>query len=98
MGILQNPKLLYFIRILQFVLSIIFLILICYSGTHRQWWTNINGALALGGDALPVAPFYIPPMTNLHSYNQHRYSSSLRLQHLLPPPSHGRPVSQVKDS
>ncbi|KAL8639663.1 MAG: hypothetical protein Q9226_008846 [Calogaya cf. arnoldii] len=48
MSILSNPKLLYFIRIGQLLLGIAFLILICYDGTHRAWWNNINGPLAVG--------------------------------------------------
>ena len=49
---LSHPKLLYFTRILQLLLAIAFLILICYCGTHRGWWTNINGPLAVGGTSL----------------------------------------------
>lgn len=49
MGVLSNPKLPYFVRIAQLVLSIGFLILISYAGTHRGWWKDINGALAVGG-------------------------------------------------
>ncbi|KAL8852434.1 MAG: hypothetical protein Q9221_002664 [Calogaya cf. arnoldii] len=48
MSILGNPKLLYFIRIAQLLLGIVFLVLICYDGTHRAWWNNINGPLAVG--------------------------------------------------
>ena len=49
MGFLSNPKLPYFVRIGQLAIAIGFLILICYSGTHRGWWRNINGAIAVGG-------------------------------------------------
>ena len=49
MGLLSNPKLPYFVRIAQLLLSIGFLILISYAGTHRGWWKGINGALAVGG-------------------------------------------------
>ncbi|KAL8998403.1 MAG: hypothetical protein Q9169_002531 [Polycauliona sp. 2 TL-2023] len=48
MSILGNPKLLYFIRIAQLLLGLVFLVLICYDGTHRAWWTSINGPLAVG--------------------------------------------------
>ena len=48
MSFLSNPKTLYFTRIAQFLFSAGFLILICYSGTHRGWWTSINGPLAVG--------------------------------------------------
>ncbi|MCJ1262333.1 hypothetical protein MMC22_002203 [Lobaria immixta] len=48
MGLFSNPKLPYFVRIAQLLLSIGFLILICYAGTHRGWWKEINGALAIG--------------------------------------------------
>ncbi|KAL8943721.1 MAG: hypothetical protein Q9211_000892 [Gyalolechia sp. 1 TL-2023] len=48
MSILGNPKVLYFTRIAQLVLAIIFLVLLCYGGTHRAWWRNINGPLAVG--------------------------------------------------
>ncbi|KAL8935628.1 MAG: hypothetical protein Q9216_005334, partial [Gyalolechia sp. 2 TL-2023] len=48
MSILGNPKILYFTRIAQLVLGIVFLVLICYDGTHRAWWRNINGPLAVG--------------------------------------------------
>ncbi|KAL8858539.1 MAG: hypothetical protein Q9178_004833 [Gyalolechia marmorata] len=48
MSFFSNPKLLYFIRIGQLLLSIAFLVLICYAGTHRSWWNSINGALAVG--------------------------------------------------
>lgn len=48
MSILSNPKVLYFTRVAQLVLGIIFLVLICYDGTHRSWWRNINGPLAVG--------------------------------------------------
>lgn len=49
MGFLSNPKFAYFVRIAQLVFGIGFLILVCYAGTHRGWWRNINGALAVGG-------------------------------------------------
>lgn len=53
MGFLSNPKFAYFVRIAQLVFGIGFLILICYAGTHRGWWKNINGALAVGGTFQP---------------------------------------------
>lgn len=49
MGFLSNPKLPYGVRIAELVFGLGFLILICYAGVHRGWWTNINGALAVGG-------------------------------------------------
>ncbi|MCJ1343853.1 hypothetical protein MMC31_002050 [Peltigera leucophlebia] len=48
MGFLSNPKLPYGVRIAELVFGLVFLILICYAGVHRGWWTNINGALAVG--------------------------------------------------
>ncbi|KAL8746547.1 MAG: hypothetical protein Q9184_007730, partial [Pyrenodesmia sp. 2 TL-2023] len=48
MSFLSNPRILYFTRIAQLLLGIIFLVLICYGGTHRAWWRNINGPLAVG--------------------------------------------------
>lgn len=48
MSILSNPRTLYFTRITQFLFSVGFLILICYSGVHRGWWTSIDGPLAVG--------------------------------------------------
>ncbi|KAI4226064.1 MAG: hypothetical protein LQ349_006947 [Xanthoria aureola] len=48
MSFLSNPKLLYFVRIGQLVFGLIFLVLICYDGTHRAWWSSINGPLAVG--------------------------------------------------
>ncbi|KAI4270486.1 MAG: hypothetical protein LQ337_006648 [Flavoplaca oasis] len=48
MSFLSNPKLLYFIRIGQLVFGILFLVLICYDGTHRAWWSSIDGPLAVG--------------------------------------------------
>ena len=45
----DHPKLLYFIRLLQICLAIVILILICYGGVHRGWWSNIDGPLAVGG-------------------------------------------------
>ncbi|KAL8772808.1 MAG: hypothetical protein Q9209_002153 [Squamulea sp. 1 TL-2023] len=48
MSFLSSPKLLYFIRIGQLLFGILFLVLICYDGTHRSWWNNINGPLAVG--------------------------------------------------
>ncbi|KAL8972430.1 MAG: hypothetical protein Q9183_000562 [Haloplaca sp. 2 TL-2023] len=48
MSFLGNPKLLYFTRLAQLILAVLFLVLICYSGAHRGWWDNIDGPLALG--------------------------------------------------
>ncbi|KAL9587203.1 MAG: hypothetical protein Q9203_003590 [Teloschistes exilis] len=48
MSFLSSPKILYVGRIVQLVLGVLFLVLICYDGTHRSWWTGINGALAVG--------------------------------------------------
>lgn len=48
MSILSNPRALYFTRIAQLLFAVGFLILICYSGVHRGWWTSINGSLAVG--------------------------------------------------
>lgn len=49
MGLFSNPKIPYFVRIAQLLLSIGFLVLISYAGAHRGWWKGINGALAVGG-------------------------------------------------
>lgn len=48
MSFLGNPKVLYGTRIAQLLLGIAFLVLVCYSGTHRAWWTSVNGPLAVG--------------------------------------------------
>ncbi|KAI4251214.1 MAG: hypothetical protein LQ352_004986, partial [Teloschistes flavicans] len=48
MSFLSSPKILYVGRIIQLILGVLFLVLICYDGTHRSWWTGINGALAVG--------------------------------------------------
>ncbi|KAL9136886.1 MAG: hypothetical protein Q9175_001916 [Cornicularia normoerica] len=48
MSILSNPRTLYFTRIAQFLFGVGFLILICYSGVHRGWWTSIDGPLVVG--------------------------------------------------
>ena len=48
MSIFSNPRSLYITRITQFLFGAAFLILICYSGVHRGWWTSINGPLAVG--------------------------------------------------
>ncbi|CAF9940924.1 hypothetical protein IMSHALPRED_002226 [Imshaugia aleurites] len=48
MSILSNPRALYFTRISQLLFGVGFLILICYSGVHRGWWTSIDGPLAVG--------------------------------------------------
>ena len=48
MSILSNPRTLHITRITQFLFGVAFLILICYSGVHRGWWTSINGPLAVG--------------------------------------------------
>ncbi|KAI4237581.1 MAG: hypothetical protein L6R40_005872 [Gallowayella cf. fulva] len=48
MSFLSSPKLLYFIRLAQLLFGILFLVLICYDGTHRSWWNSINGPLAVG--------------------------------------------------
>ena len=48
MSILSNPRTLYITRITQFLFGAAFLILICYAGVHRGWWTSINGPLAVG--------------------------------------------------
>lgn len=49
MGILSNPKVPYTVRLVQLGFGIAYLVLICYAGVHRGWWSNINGALAVGG-------------------------------------------------
>ncbi|KAL8805770.1 MAG: hypothetical protein Q9223_003835 [Gallowayella weberi] len=48
MSLFSNPKILYFVRIAQLLFGIAFLVLVCYDGTHRAWWNNINGPLAVG--------------------------------------------------
>ncbi|KAL8822593.1 MAG: hypothetical protein Q9191_006670 [Dirinaria sp. TL-2023a] len=48
LAFLSNPKILYYTRCVQILFSVAFLVLICYSGTHRGWWNNINPALAVG--------------------------------------------------
>ncbi|KAL8954659.1 MAG: hypothetical protein Q9193_007151 [Seirophora villosa] len=48
MSFLGNPKVIYGTRIAQLLLGIAFLVLVCYSGTHRAWWTSVNGPLAVG--------------------------------------------------
>lgn len=48
-GLFSNLKLLYFVCIAELLLNFVFLILISYAGTHRGWWKEINGVLAVGG-------------------------------------------------
>lgn len=50
MGLFNNPKLQYSLRITQLAVAIAFLIVISYAGVHRGWWKNINSALAVGGE------------------------------------------------
>ena len=57
---LENPKILYFTRIAQILFSLAFLVVICYAGTHRGWWDNVNAPLALGGQALPLQSIVSP--------------------------------------
>lgn len=56
MGVLQNPKLLFYGRIAQLCIGIAFFILLCWSGTHRGFWNQLNGALAVGGMACNAQP------------------------------------------
>ena len=51
MGFLENPKLLFYVRLVQTFFCTAFLVLVCYAGTHRGWWNNLNGPLALGGQS-----------------------------------------------
>ncbi|MCJ1357371.1 MAG: hypothetical protein MMC33_007367 [Icmadophila ericetorum] len=51
MSILQNPKLLFLGRIAQLCIAIAFFVLMCWSGAHRGWWNQLNGALAVGAIA-----------------------------------------------
>ncbi|CAF9916685.1 MAG: hypothetical protein HETSPECPRED_002981 [Heterodermia speciosa] len=45
---LEKPKILYSTRLAQLSFATAFLVVICYAGTHRGWWKNINPPLALG--------------------------------------------------
>ena len=66
MSFLSNPKVMYATRIAQLILGILFLVLICYDGTHRAWWRNINGPLAVGvisaifTFAITIYSMYVP--------------------------------------
>lgn len=71
MSILSNPRTLYFTRIAQFLFGAGFLILICYSGVHRGWWTSINGPLAVG----VIASIFTFALT-LHNLVTHHMKSN----------------------
>lgn len=49
MGVFNNPKLQFYLRITQLAVAIAFLVVISYAGVHRGWWKNINAAIAVGG-------------------------------------------------
>ncbi|KAL8909005.1 MAG: hypothetical protein Q9207_000456 [Kuettlingeria erythrocarpa] len=68
MSLLSSPKVLYFTRIAQLLLGIIFLVLICYDGTHRAWWTSINGPLAVG----VIASIFTFAVTVYSIFTHHR--------------------------
>ncbi|KAF6218785.1 hypothetical protein HO133_005328 [Letharia lupina] len=71
MSILSNPRTLYFTRIAQFLFGVGFLILICYSGVHRGWWTSIDGPLAVG----VIASIFTFALT-LHNLITHHMNSN----------------------
>ncbi|KAL9019515.1 MAG: hypothetical protein Q9185_003215 [Variospora sp. 1 TL-2023] len=68
MSFLGNPKFLYGTRYGQLVLGIIFLVMICYSGTHRAWWTSVNGPLAVG----VIASIFTFAVTIYSIFTHHR--------------------------
>ena len=71
MSFLSNPRTLYFTRIAQFLFGVGFLILICYAGVHRGWWTSINGPLAVG----VIASIFTFALT-LHNLITHHMKSN----------------------
>ena len=52
-------------RIVQITLLIPFLILLAYCGTHRAWWTDIDGAIAIGGTSHILHRFSKDDLINL---------------------------------
>ena len=49
MSILSNPKSLYILRLIQLAFAIGVLVTVSYAGTHKGWWSNIQGGIAVGG-------------------------------------------------
>lgn len=79
MGFLESPKLLYFVRLLQIFFSTAFLVLVCFAGTHRGWWNNLDGPLALGSQSpLSILPLYFSPNTTTDQISSHRRPLHLR--------------------
>ncbi|KAI4085772.1 MAG: hypothetical protein LQ344_008145, partial [Seirophora lacunosa] len=68
MSFLGNPKLHYGTRIAQLLLGIAFLVLVCYSGTHRAWWTSVNAPLAVG----VIASIFTFAVTIYSIFSHHR--------------------------
>ncbi|KAL8711466.1 MAG: hypothetical protein Q9220_004124 [cf. Caloplaca sp. 1 TL-2023] len=68
MAIFGNPKVLYASRVVQLLFGILFLVLICYDGTHRAWWNSINGPLAVG----VISSIFTFAITVLSIYSHHR--------------------------
>lgn len=49
MSFLQNPRLLFSVRCAQLGFAIGVLVLIAYANTHKEFWLNMDGPVALGG-------------------------------------------------
>jgi hypothetical protein len=67
-----NPKALLPTRYIQILLTILFLILLCFAGINHGWWTDITAGLALGAISGGVAL-----LSNSYSiYTLHQNSSN----------------------
>ena len=80
MSILQNPKLLFLGRIAQLCIAIAFFVLMCWSGAHRGWWNQLNGALAVGGTFCAPSlrkTLTFSPSNRLHFHIRHHCPRNL---------------------
>ena len=68
-----NPKFLLPIRYIQLLFSILVLILLCYAGSNRGWWTNITAGLVLGIASSALALL----ATGYGIYTLHKSSTNL---------------------
>ena len=67
MAFAQHLRLLYFIRLCQFAFALGFLVLICWCGTHRGYWNNVEAAIAVG----VFSSIFTFAVTGYGIYNQH---------------------------